>query len=44
MNKYYIKGCFNRGSGSYIPHDFKVMKLKKSRLKTAKASKRANRK
>lgn len=44
MNKYYVKGCRLHGRNSYTTHDYKIMKLKKSRLKTAKASKRANRK
>lgn len=41
MNKYYIRGSAKWGN--YTAHDFKVGKLKKSRRKTAKASKRKNR-
>lgn len=44
MNKYYIKGVRYHGRNSYTAHDFKIIKLKKSRRKTANAKKRANRK
>ena len=43
MNKYYIKGTCHHGRNSYTSHDFKIMKLKKSRRKTANSKKRANR-
>lgn len=44
MNKYYVKGCKRHGPDSYTDHDKKVIKLKKSRRKTKKASQRKNRK